>query len=137
MIPEEELSAQLSTFSKWISVYKSDVQRGRHLGHQIFTWITQNSKFKTDRCRFGGSSAKGTSTFLEVDIDVVIYVNYEHGDVDNAWEVQAFLENVREDWRDVLMMCTELAEEDLLGGKIALKFELDGFHFDLCGMAVL
>ena len=131
MMFEDKLSLELAFFSKWIKVSDLDIDRGRRLGDQIFTWIKTNSKFKPDRCRFGGSFAKGTSTFLKVDVDVTIYINFE-GDKCNSHEVLYFLQRVREDWKDVLMLNTDLTEEDLSSGKNTVKFELQDFHFDLC-----
>ena len=108
-----------------------DIDRARRLGDQIFTWIKQDSKFGTDRCRFGGSFKKGTSTFLKVDVDVVIYVNYD-GDIHNTNQVIEFLQDVREDWKDILMVHTPLDDHDLANGKNAVKFSLNDFDFDLC-----
>jgi len=47
-------------------------------------------------------------------------------------DVFDFLQEVREDWKKVLMHNTNLSKSDLSKGKFAVKFELDGFQFDLC-----
>ena len=93
--------------------------------------IQNDGKFKVDRICYGGSFAKETSTFLKFDVDAVIYVRYD-GRMDTTSDILEFLENVRNDWKRVLMLKTNLTESDLSKGKNAVKFELDGFQFDLC-----
>ena len=130
----EELSSELSEFSKWLRVPNDEIWRARRLGHKIFSWIKEESKFKTDRIRFGGSFAKRTATLLKLDVDVAIYVNYEK-DLTAATppeEIMRFFDDVKNDWKDILIRNTNLTQEDLSKGKNAVKFDLEGLQFDLC-----
>ena len=127
----QNFSKQMDYFSEWIKAPKEDIEKARKIGNQIYEWIKKNGNFEIDRICYGGSFAKETSTFLKFDVDVVIYVRYD-GRMDTTSDILEFLENVRNDWKRVLMLKTNLTESDLSKGKNAVKFELGGYPFDLC-----
>ena len=129
----EELSSELSEFSQWLRVPNDEIKRARQIAHVIFSWIKEECNFKIDRCRFGGSFAKQTSTLLKLDVDVAIYVNYEKDlQTSTPEEIMQFLLDVKDDWKDILIRNTNLTQKDLSKGKNAVKFDLDGLQFDLC-----
>ena len=128
---KERFSNELELFSDWIRVPEGDIHNARQVSQKIYAWIQQQSKFRIDRLRHGGSFAKGTSTFLKLDVDLVCYVQLEET-FETTSDVFDFLQEVRDDWKQVLMHNTNLSESDLSKGKFAVKFELDGFQFDLC-----
>ena len=131
MTCKERFSDELELFSDWIRVPEGDIHNARQVSQKIYTWIQQQSKFRIDRLRHGGSFAKGTSTFLKLDVDLVCYMQMEDN-FETTSDVFDFLQEVREDWKSVLIHNTNLSESDLSKGKFAVKFELDGFQFDLC-----
>ena len=131
MTCKERFSHELELFSDWIRVPEEDIHNARQVSQKIYTWIQQQSKFRIDRLRHGGSFAKGTSTILKLDVDLVCYVQLEEN-FETTSDVFDFLQEVREDWKKVLMHNTNLSKSDLSKGKFAVKFELDGFQFDLC-----
>ena len=130
MSDAKKLSGGLNSFSQWIQVSKKDIKRARRVGHLVYNWMQQDSKFRIDRIRYGGSFAKETSTLLKLDVDVAIYVQFE-GKMETDKDIYDFLERVREDWKRVLMCHTNLTKEDLSKGKFAIKFTLQKFQFDL------
>ena len=131
MISEKEVSRELTTFSRWIKVSQFDVDRARCLADQLIICIKQDSNYKIDHCRFAGSFAKDTSTFLKLDIDVVIYVNYD-GNMNDTKEILKFLGGVREDWKGVVLRnFFSLREDDFFWGKYAVHFEWLSFIFNI------
>lgn len=131
---QHKLSIELNKFSKWIKVSEDDIAKGRQLGHYICNLIEKYGEFKTDRILFGGSFGKGTSTFLKVDVDITIFVNWPEEMKLEFRRDECLLEIlgwVKQDWKKVLMEHTHLSEKDFRG-RNAVKFTLQNFQFDLC-----
>lgn len=128
---KEKFSNELDLFADWIQVSEEDLQKAKQVSHKIYNWIQTQSEFRINRLRHGGSFAKGTSTFLKLDVDLVCYVEMEET-FETTSDIFDFLERVRNDWKRVLISNTDLTESDLAKGKNAVKFELDSFQFDLC-----
>ena len=110
------LCERLSPPEEWLVLARKTIQC-------VFEHIKRNSKYKVDRCEIVGGVAKKTSTFIKADVDTIIYFNDERRDIK--------LTDVLSDWIDILLLNTDLREQDIHQTKKVLTFRYDGIPIDL------
>jgi len=104
---------------------KDYVSQCKLVADKIFRLVQMKSKYDADRCRIVGGLAKKTSTFVKIDADLVIFVNVVPGNVLSTKK------KVLEDWFDILLMNTDLKEEDIRKSPFSLQFFYKNVEIDL------